>query len=69
MTHDISNLFVTFYVPQDSFTDFWVSFHLTPFGRRERSCLLQKARGEPDLADVMHEPSKVGELLLFGRET
>jgi hypothetical protein len=40
-------------------------FHLPSLVQRQRSGLFQKARGEPNLANVMHEPAEMREILVF----
>src|SRR6476646_3525144 len=44
--------------------DLRMTLHLTPFLERQRARFLEDAGWKPDLPDVMHEPTQVGEILL-----
>src|SRR3954470_17350544 len=40
-------------------------FHLPSLVQRERTRLFEKARRKPNLANVMHEPAEMCEVLIF----
>ena len=64
MAYNVSDLFVALDVSQDSFTDYWMSLHLTTLVGCEWTHLFEQSRRKPDLADVVDEPSEVSKLLL-----
>ena len=62
---DVRDLRVVVDVPEDPLADFGVLLHLPALLERQRPGLLEQARGEPDLADVVYEAAEVDELLLL----
>ena len=68
MTHDLGDLCVVLHLGQDPLADLGVLLHLPPLTERERARLLEESGRQPDLADVVHEPTLVRQLLLLLRQ-
>src|SRR4051812_21187338 len=67
--HDPSYLCVIVDVREDALPDLGVRFHEPPLLQCESPRLLEKPGRETDLADVVHEPAQVCELLLRVRQS
>src|SRR5215510_8896294 len=50
---------------EDVFANNRMLFHLTPFFQGQGSGLLEETRRKPDFSNVVDEPAKMDELLLF----
>src|SRR5438067_2536281 len=69
MSHYRSNFTIVVDLPQDPLADGGVLFHLAALIKGERSGLLEKTRGEPDLPNIVHQAAEVSQLLIAVTET
>ena len=63
--HDPRDVGIVLDLREDPLADDGVLLHLPPLIQRQRSSLFEKAWGQADLADVMHQPAEMNELLLL----
>ena len=69
MADDVGDLLVIVDLAQDLLADLRVLLHLPPLLERQRPRLLEQPCGQPDLADVVDEPTKMRQSLLLLAET
>ena len=68
MPHHRSDLGVTIDVRQDTFADLGVTLHFTPLVERQRTRLLEQARRQTDLSDVVDQAAEVRERSLIAAQ-
>src|SRR6266511_1613896 len=62
-----SNIRIIFDLREDPLANHWVLLHLATLLERQCAAFLKESRCQPHLADVVHEPAQMNELLLFLR--
>jgi hypothetical protein len=68
MANDRCDLGVVLYIRKDSLADLGVLLHLATLVQSERTWLLEQARGETDLSNIVDETAEVRKPLVFFRE-
>src|ERR1051326_2243835 len=66
--HDAGDLAVVVHVLEDALPDDRVLLHVAPLLEREGARLLEQARGQADLADVVNKPTQMDDLLFLLRK-